>query len=76
LEQRGPGDFLGTRQSGILALRLASLTDIKLIEMARRYAKAVFDKDPHLSLPEHQLLATSLERFWGENGQSSSGDIS
>ncbi len=77
LEQRGPGDFLGTRQSGFLALRLASLTDIKLIEMARRYAKAVFDKDPLLSLPEHQLLAASLERFWGENGQSSSNaDIS
>jgi len=77
LEQRGPGNFLGTRQSGFLALRLASLTDIKLIEMARRWAKAVFDKDPHLSLPEHQLLAASLERFWGENEQSSSSvDIS
>ena len=77
LEQRGPGDFLGTRQSGFLALRLASLTDITLIEMARRYAKAVFDKDPHLSLPEHRLLSASLKRFWGESEESNSnGEIS
>jgi ATP-dependent DNA helicase RecG len=77
LEQRGPGDFLGTRQSGFLALRLASLTDITLIEMARRYANAVFDKDPDLSLPEHRLLAASLKRFWGESEESnSSGEIS
>jgi ATP-dependent DNA helicase RecG len=76
LEQRGPGDFLGTRQSGFLALRLASLTDVKLIEKARRYAKEFFNSDPDLKLPEHKLLAASLERFWGEDGQPSGGDIS
>jgi ATP-dependent DNA helicase RecG len=76
LDQRGPGDFLGTRQSGFLALRLASLTDVKMIEKARRYAQEIFNKDPDLQLPEHQLLAASLQRFWGENGQPSGGDIS
>jgi ATP-dependent DNA helicase RecG len=76
LAQRGPGDFLGTRQSGFLELRLASLTNIKLIEKARRYANEVFMQDPNLSLPEHQLLAASLERFWGEDGQPNGGDIS
>jgi ATP-dependent DNA helicase RecG len=55
---------------------LASLTDIKLIEKARRYANEVFTQDPNLSLPEHQLLAASLERFWGEDGQPNGGDIS
>jgi ATP-dependent DNA helicase RecG len=72
LEQRGPGEFLGTRQSGYSELRLANLTDIQMIEKARHHAKAIFDIDPDLKLPEHQLLAGSLKRFWSL-GQ---GDIS
>jgi ATP-dependent DNA helicase RecG len=73
LEQRGPGDFLGTRQSGYQTeLRLASLTDIHIIDKARRLAQEIFGKDPKLEAPEHQLVAGALGRFWGE-GQ---GDIS
>jgi ATP-dependent DNA helicase RecG len=72
LEQRGPGEFLGTRQSGYSELRLANLTDIRLIEKARQSAKAIFDIDPELKLPEHHLLAQSLKQFW-THGQ---GDIS
>jgi ATP-dependent DNA helicase RecG len=72
LEQRGPGEFLGTRQSGFSGLRLANLTDVRLIEAARRQAQAIFELDPNLSHPEHQLLAASMRRFWG-TGQ---GDIS
>ena len=72
LEQRGPGQFLGTRQSGFNELQLASLTDVRLIEKARREALELFNKDPDLTQPEHQLLASRLERFWG----GSKGDIS
>jgi ATP-dependent DNA helicase RecG len=72
LEQRGPGEFLGTRQSGYSELRLASLTDIHLIEKARHHAQSLFESDPELNSPEHQLLAESLRRFW-RLGQ---GDIS
>jgi ATP-dependent DNA helicase RecG len=72
LEQRGPGEFLGTRQSGYADLRLASLADVRLIEKARRHAKALFDQDPNLQQPEYQLLATALERAWGGD----KGDIS
>jgi len=72
LEQRGPGDFLGTRQSGFTELKMAKLTDIKLIEKARREAITLFGHDPDLSAPEHQLLSETLERFWNP-GQ---GDIS
>ncbi len=72
LEQRGPGEFLGTRQSGYSELRLASLTDIHLIEKARHHAQSLFESDPDLTSPEHQLLAESLRRFW-RLGQ---GDIS
>jgi ATP-dependent DNA helicase RecG len=67
LEQRGPGEFLGTRQSGYAEqIKLASLMDVLLIEKARRHAQALFELDPNLENPEHQLLATTLERFWGE----------
>ncbi len=72
LEQRGPGEFLGNRQSGYSELRLASITDVRLIEKARRLAHGLFEQDPDLSQPEHSLLAASLQRFWG-GGQ---GDIS
>jgi ATP-dependent DNA helicase RecG len=72
LEQRGPGEFLGTRQSGYSELRLANLTDIHLIEKARHLAQSIFDIDPDLKSPEYQLLAQSLKRFWSL-GQ---GDIS
>jgi ATP-dependent DNA helicase RecG len=72
LEQRGPGDFLGTRQSGFSELKLAELTDIKLIERARKEAQLVFKQDPELERPEFQMLAGTFRRFWKE-GQ---GDIS
>lgn len=72
LEQRGPGQFLGIRQSGYSELQLANLTDIQLIEKARRHAHMLFEQDADLNLPEHQLLSNALERFWG----GGRGDIS
>ena len=54
LDQRGPGDFLGTRQSGFSELKMANLTDMRLIEKARQQALNLFEKDPDLSDPEHQ----------------------
>ena len=65
LQQRGPGEFLGTRQSGYgTGLRMASLTDVQLIEKARNEAEKLFTLDPDLTKPEDALLAESLERFW------------
>jgi ATP-dependent DNA helicase RecG len=72
LEQRGPGQFLGTRQSGFSELQLASLTDVRLIEKARRQAQTLFENDPGLDQPELQTLTTALDRFWGDG----KGDIS
>jgi ATP-dependent DNA helicase RecG len=71
LEQRGPGDFLGTRQSGFAELRLAKLTDVKLIEKARRQAQSLFELDPDLTQPEHQPLVEMMERFWDEGKEIS-----
>jgi ATP-dependent DNA helicase RecG len=72
LDQRGPGDFLGTRQSGFAELRMAKLTDVKLIEKAREHALALFQNDPDLSEVNHVELEKMLTRFWG----GSRGDIS
>jgi len=73
LQQRGPGEFLGTRQSGYASgLRMASLTDIDLIEDARSHAQKLFEKDANLEQPENALLAEALERFWGDG----KGDVS
>jgi ATP-dependent DNA helicase RecG len=73
LQQRGPGEFLGTRQSGYASgLRMASITDLPLIEKARTQAQRLFEADPELRRPEAALLAESLDRFWGRT----SGDVS
>ena len=73
MKQRGPGQFLGNRQSGYSELQLASMTDVRLIEKARRHAQELFKKDPGLSLPEHALLRERVKKMWPEeNG----GDIS
>lgn len=72
LEQRGPGDFLGTRQSGYADLRMAKLTDVHLIENARKHALQVFETDPNLENPDNKMLASALSDFWG-NGK---GDVS
>jgi len=73
LKTRGPGEFLGTRQAGFAStLKMASITDVPLIEKARTQAQALFERDPYLQLPEHALLAEAFERFWGEG----KGDVS
>lgn len=72
LEQRGPGQFLGTRQAGYAELQMANLTDVRLIEKARRHAHALFTEDPYLNHPNHRLLASALQRSWsGEKGDIS-----
>jgi ATP-dependent DNA helicase RecG len=72
LKQRGPGEFLGTRQSGYATtLKMASLTDVDLIEKARGHAQKMFEIDAELKAPDHALLAEALDRFWGNKGDRS-----
>jgi ATP-dependent DNA helicase RecG len=63
LRQRGPGDFLGVRQSGLPELRVATLNDVGLVEQAREAAARILAVDPDLSLPPHALLAERLADF-------------
>lgn len=71
LELRGPGDFLGTRQSGLPPLHLAQLSDVHTLEMARVEAERLFASDPDLSQPEHQGLRQQVARFWHGYGDLS-----
>ena len=54
-ELRGPGDLLGTAQSGLPALKIGNLkTDAHLMRQARAAAMSIFQTDPRLELPENQ----------------------
>jgi ATP-dependent DNA helicase RecG len=64
LELRGPGEFFGTRQSGLPDLKMARLSDTRLLETARKEARMIFEKDPGLSAAEHGLLALEYNRIW------------
>ncbi len=63
LELRGPGDVIGTRQSGALGFRFASVTDLPTIQAARAAAQALTRADPQLERPEHAPLAAEVERL-------------
>jgi len=68
LRLRGPGEFFGTRQSGLPDLRMAKLSDVPLLELARSEAIRLFQIDPGLEKPEHHLLAKELARVWPAEG--------
>lgn len=66
LEIRGPGDFLGTRQSGMPDFRVASiLRDGQILEQARAAAFDLLEKDPDLSGAEGCQIREELVRRWG-----------
>lgn len=64
LEIRGPGEFFGTRQSGIPDLKFAVLADLQTLQRARDEAHRLLADDPPLGRPEHQRLRERVERFW------------
>jgi ATP-dependent DNA helicase RecG len=71
LEMRGPGEFLGTQQSGFPELPMAALADTRLLHQVRTVAEALLQADPDLSQPENQSLAERVAEFWRGGGDLS-----
>jgi len=64
LKLRGPGDIMGTQQSGILNLRLSDLAkDAQVVQLARLKAQELVEKDAGLKEAEHQNLAQIMRRI-------------
>ena len=64
LKLRGPGDIMGTQQSGILNLRIADIVkDKDILEQARYYAKRVLKLDPSLALDEHKAILNTYRQM-------------
>ena len=61
LQLRGPGDYFGTRQSGLPNLRMARLTDTDLLTLAREEASALLESDPELSA--HPLILDDISEL-------------
>jgi len=70
LAMRGPGEFLGIRQSGLGDFRLANLVrDAKILLEARREAQSWLEKDPDLTSSESSELRQVLLHRWGQRLQ-------
>jgi ATP-dependent DNA helicase RecG len=62
LEMRGPGEFLGTRQSGLPGFKMANLVrDVRILQDARQAAFELIERDPQLAKAEHVALKAKLE---------------
>jgi ATP-dependent DNA helicase RecG len=62
LKLRGPGDIMGTQQSGALDLLIADLAkDGPILQLAREVAIDVLKKDPELEKPENKVIKTQIE---------------
>ena len=62
LKLRGPGDLIGTQQSGLLDLAIADLSkDQEILQKAREEAIHILEKDPELNLPENKTIRTQVD---------------
>ncbi len=64
LKLRGPGDIMGTQQSGVLNLRIADIVkDKDILQQARYYAKQVLKLDPSIALPENNPIRNTYRQM-------------
>ena len=64
LRLRGPGDLMGTQQSGVLQLKIADLLrDQEILKTARSYAKNIISDDPELTKIEHRDVRTTYSKI-------------
>ncbi len=68
LQLRGPGDFLGTRQSGLPEFRLANIVeDQDILNATRAAAFQLTETDPQLALPENKLIRVFYLSYMKKN---------
>ena len=63
LRIRGPGDYMGTRQSGLPDLRVARISDQDILSLARREAVRLLDTDPEMSREPNAALRDRFQRY-------------
>ena len=64
LKLRGPGDMMGTQQSGVLNLRIADIIkDGEILKIARSYAMQVLKADPNLSAEENSAIKNTYAQL-------------
>jgi ATP-dependent DNA helicase RecG len=64
LKMRGPGDISGTRQSGDVQLKLASIAeDGEILSMAQRISQEIVQEDPQLHMDKYKNLKYVLDRI-------------
>src|SRR5262249_48622933 len=64
LRLRGPGEFFGTRQSGLPGLKMAGFGNLEVVEQARGAAAQLYRDDPQLVAPEHPIRRQKGKRSW------------
>lgn len=65
LRIRGPGEFLGTRQSGLPGFRVGNLLrDADLLQRAKEESEKVLQVDPELKSPKHSMIRKLVESRW------------
>ena len=70
LKLRGPGDLLGTKQSGLPDFKFADLVkDQDILELAKEYADELLEKDKELLLDEHASLKKVFEPYFAERSK-------
>jgi len=71
LEMRGPGEFLGTQQSGFPELPMAAFADTRLLHEVRELAEELLEADPDLIQGAHRGLRAAVDSFWQDAGDLS-----
>ena len=69
LENRGPGDFFGSRQHGLPSLQIADLmNDTRTLHAAQAEAADILAQDPQLTAPDHTLLRAQVQQMFDKAG--------
>ncbi len=64
LKLRGPGDIMGTQQSGILHFKIADvIKDQYILQIARKHAKQILEQDPNLQKEENQTIKKTYNQI-------------